>query len=75
MCIRQVSRKNNIFCSLSEKEKIYLVTSLCFSTEFCLFYTRHMTCRFFMKRLYERVAHEDVRAKFLFQFFDILKCV
>jgi hypothetical protein len=28
-----------------------------------------MTCRFFMKRLCERVAHEDVRAKILFQLF------
>ena len=40
MCVCQVLRKNNIFCSLREKEKIYLVTSLCFSTEFYHFYTR-----------------------------------
>jgi hypothetical protein len=69
MCMRQVSRKNNIFCGLCKKEKTYPVKSIVFSTEFCLFYTRHMISSFFMKRLCERVAREDVRANFLFQFF------
>jgi hypothetical protein len=69
MCVHQVLYKKNIFCSLREKEKNYLVISLSFSTEFCPFYTRHMTNHFFMKRLCKRLAHEDVRAKFLFHFF------
>jgi hypothetical protein len=49
--------------------KIYLVKSIIFSTEFYLFYTRHMRSPFFMKQLCERVPREDVRANFLFQFF------
>jgi hypothetical protein len=54
-----------IFCVVYiKKEKVYLVKSLIFSTEFCLFYTRHMISPFFMKRLYEHVAREDVRANF-----------
>ena len=71
MYIRQVSRKINIFCGLCKKEKIYLVKNIIFSTEFCLFYTRRMTSRFFMKQLCERVAHEDVRANFCFNFLEI----
>jgi len=69
MCVRQVSRKNNIFYDLCKKEKTYPVKNIVLSTEFCLFYTRHMISSFFMKRLCERVAHEDVRADFLFQIF------
>jgi hypothetical protein len=71
MCNCQVSRKINIFCGLYKKEKIYPVNNIIFSTEFCLFYTRHITSPFFMKQLCERVALEDVRANFLFQFFEI----
>jgi hypothetical protein len=62
-----------MFCGLCKKEKIYLLKSLIFSIEFCLFYTRHTTSRIFMKQLCERVAREDVRSNFLFQFFEISK--
>jgi hypothetical protein len=46
-----------------------------FSIMFYLFYTRHMTRRFIVKRLCGHVAHEDTCANFLFQFFDSLTCV
>ena len=69
MNVCQVSRKNNIFCDLCKKEIVYLVKSIIFSTEFYLFYTRHMISHFFMKQLCKRVACKDVRADFLFQFF------
>jgi hypothetical protein len=42
---------------------------LIFSTNFFLFYTRETARRFIVKRLCGHVAHEDVRADFLFQFF------
>jgi hypothetical protein len=66
MYVRQVSRETNIFCGLYKKEKTYLVKSIIFSTEFCLFYTRHMISRFFMKQLCKRVAREDLHANFWF---------
>ena len=69
MSIRQVTRKTNIFCGLCKKVKLYLVKSIIFITEFCLFYTLHMISRFFMKRLCERVASVDVRTKFFVSIF------
>jgi hypothetical protein len=56
--------KTDILCGLYKKAKVYLVKSIIFSTEICLFYTRHMISQFFMKRLCEHVAREDVRATF-----------
>jgi hypothetical protein len=67
MRVLQVSRKTGIFCGLYEKEKIYVVISLFFSTEFCLF--THATSRIFTKQLCGRVARDGVRANFLFQKF------
>jgi hypothetical protein len=46
-----------------------------FSIKLCLFYTRHITRRFIVKRLYGHIAREDVRANFWFHFFDISKYV
>jgi hypothetical protein len=41
MCVRQVSRKINIFVAyVKKREKTYLVKSIIFTTEFCLFYTK-----------------------------------
>jgi hypothetical protein len=54
-----------------KKEKTYPVKTIVLNTEFCLFYTRHIISSFFMKRHCERVAHKDVCANFLFQFFKI----
>jgi hypothetical protein len=48
---------------------------LIFSIKFYLFYTRHMTRRFVVQRLCGHVAHEDVRANFLFQLLNILKYI
>jgi hypothetical protein len=67
--------RSQLFCGLCKKVKVYLLKRLIFSIEFYLFYTRHTISRFFMKRLYEHVAREDVRANFSFQFFEILKYV
>jgi hypothetical protein len=53
-----------ILCVIYTKKKVYLVKFFIFSTEFCLFYTRPMISRFFMKRLSEHIAREDVRANF-----------
>jgi hypothetical protein len=34
-----------------------------------------MTCQFVVQQLYGHIAHEDVRANFLFHFFNILKYI
>jgi hypothetical protein len=75
MCISQILWETDIFYGLCKKEKNYPVKSLIFSTEFFPFYTRQMTNRFFMKWLCGRVECEDVHADFLFQIFNISKCV
>jgi hypothetical protein len=61
MCVRQVSRKTNIFMVYVKKEKNYLMKSIIISTDFYLF--THVAYKsIFMKRLCERVACEDGRA-------------
>jgi hypothetical protein len=43
--------------------------SLILSTEFCLFYTRQMTNRFFFEMTFKHVSREDVCADFFVSFF------
>jgi hypothetical protein len=67
--------KTDTFCGLCKKDKNCHLKCHSFSTTFNLFYTRHMTRRFVVQRFCGHVAHKDVRAHFLFQFFNILKYV
>jgi hypothetical protein len=65
--------RNKYFCGLCKQEKNDLLKSFICSIEFSPFYTRHKASQFFMKRLYERVAREDVRANFSVDLFKISK--
>jgi hypothetical protein len=66
MCVGQVSWKPIFLRSIEKLKKYILLKALLLAPNFLFLLTRYTTSRFFMKRFYERVAHEDVRVKFLF---------
>jgi hypothetical protein len=74
-CVCKVLPKTDTFYGICKKDKNCHVKCPIFSIKFYLCYTRHIKRRFIVQRLYEHVAHEDVRVDFLFQFFDISKFV
>jgi hypothetical protein len=68
-------QKMILFIVYVKKDQKYYVKYFIFSIKIYIFYTHHTICRFIMKRLCEHVAHADVRADFLLQFFNILKFI
>jgi hypothetical protein len=68
-CARQVSPKTNMFCSLCKKDKEMSHTMPFFKTKFCLFYTRHIKCRFFVEGLCKHIECRDICVKFCVQIF------
>ena len=69
MSEHKVSRKNDSFFVLHEKDKNMSREKAYFSTETCLFYTDRIKSRFPVNRLLKHVRREDVCADIFYRIF------
>ena len=65
----KVSRKNDNFYVLREKDKNMSHEKTYFSTGNCLFYTGRVKSQFSVKRLLKHIRREDVCADIFFRIF------